>query len=295
MGHWTIVTAVSILKYHALGNDFLVFLDPSDLPGTDEVDAAFVVAVCDRHRGVGADGILVARSPITDGSGSLVDVRTADVRLELRNADGSRAETSGNGIRCLALALVDAGVVAGPDVLVGTDAGLRLVSLVERTGCGAAMVRTEMGTLEVGPAERAPLLGAAFEARHVDVGNPHLVFMGASLEGVDIADLGRSLEHARLGGQNVETVAPDGRGGLDLLVWERGSGLTEACGTGSCAAAAAARATGLVGDRVEVHNPGGTLVVEMTGEALAPTVWLSGPARRVLRAELVPGEIDGFG
>jgi diaminopimelate epimerase len=310
MGDSAVVTVVSTLKYEALGNDFLVFLDPSELPGTDEVDAAFVVAVCDRHRGIGADGVLVARPATPDAGGNvaggdvagadvaggrLVDVRVADVRLELRNADGGRAETSGNGIRCLALALVDSGVVPGPDVLVSTDAGARLVSVLERTGCGAAVVRTEMGTLEVGEAGRAPLLGAGFEARHVNVGNPHLVLIGASLEGVDIAGVGRSLEGARPGGQNVEVVAPDGNGGLDLLVWERGSGLTEACGTGSCAAAAAGRAAGLVGDRVEVHNPGGTLVVELSGPEGTPSVWLSSPARRVFRAELVPSEIDGFG
>jgi diaminopimelate epimerase len=295
MGDCIVMTVVSFLKYQALGNDFLVFLDPSEVPGADEVEAAFVVAVCDRHRGVGADGILVAR-PASAGENALpVDGRVPDVRLELRNSDGGRAETSGNGIRCLALAFVDAGVVPGPDVLVATDAGPRLVTVLARNGCGSAMVRTEMGTVGVGEAERAPLLGAGFEARQVDVGNPHLVLMGDSLEGVEIADVGRALEGARPGGQNVEIVAPDGSGGLDLVVWERGAGLTEACGTGSCAAAAAARAAGLVGDRVDVHNPGGTVTVELSGDARAPLVWLSGPARRVLRGELVPSEIDGFG
>ena len=287
MGDWAIVTVVSLLKYHALGNDFLVFLDPSDVPGTDAVESDFVVAVCDRHRGVGADGILVARPAASDGG-----LPTADVRLELRNADGGRAETSGNGLCCLALALVDAGVVTGPDVLVGTDAGLRRVSVVERTGYGAATVRTEMGTIEVGSAELVPLLGPGFEARHVDAGNPHLVLVGMSLDDVDIVDIGRSLEGARQGGQNVEVIAPDGTGGLDLLVWERGAGLTEACGTGSCAAAATARALGLVGDRVEVHNPGGTLVVELSGDALAPAACLSGPVHYVMRADIVPSAID---
>lgn len=287
MGDWLIVTVVSVLKYHALGNDFLVVLDPSDLPGAGEVDTDFVLAVCDRHRGVGGDGIMVARPVTPEGT-----ERGADVRLELRNADGGRAETSGNGIRCLALALVDAGVLPGPDVLVSTDAGPRLINIVERTGRGTAIVRAEMGTLIVSEAEPAPLLGPGFEGRHVDVGNPHLVLIGDSLDGVDIAALGRSLEGARPGGQNVEIVAPDGSGGLDFLVWERGAGLTEACGTGSCAAAAAARAAGLVGESVEVHNPGGTLVVELSGEALAPSVWLSGPATRVLRAEIVLSDIE---
>jgi len=282
------VTAATFLKYHALGNDFLVSVDPDSLPGGDELDADFVAAVCDRHRGVGADGVMTARLCDRDSRAS-----GPDVVLELRNADGGRAETSGNGVRCLALALVDAGLVAGPEVVVATDAGVRLVSVLERTSPATALVKAEMGTLKVGSEERAPLLGGDWTARHVDVGNPHLVLIGPSLDGVDIVDLGRALEGALPGGQNIEVVAPDGGGGLDLLVWERGAGITEACGTGSCAAAAAARAAGLVTERVEVHNPGGTLVVELEGtDRLAPTVWLTGPATRVARIELAVGEID---
>jgi diaminopimelate epimerase len=288
MGDCVTVTIASFLKYHALGNDFLVSLDPAALPGSEELDADFVAAVCDRHRGVGADGVMAARLCARDG-------RTAgpDVLMELRNADGSRAETSGNGLRCLALALVDAGSVPGPDVLVATDAGLRLVSVLERTSPATALVKAEMGTLKVGLEERAPPLGGDWQARRVDVGNPHLVLIGVSLDGVDIAALGRALEDAQPGGQNIEVVAPDGHGGLEMLVWERGSGVTEACGTGSCAAAAAARTAGLVGERVEVHNPGGTLVVEQDGaDLMAPTVWLTGPATRVARIEMVLSEID---
>lgn len=287
MGDCTIVTAVSFLKYQALGNDFLVALDPSALPGDEEVDTDFVIAVCDRHRGVGADGLLVARPVGAAGEGS-----NADVRLELRNADGGRAETSGNGICCLALAVLDAGMVAGPDVLIRTDAGPRLVSLVERSGRGVAVMRAEMGTVEVSPSQAVGLAGPGSRARYADAGNPHLVLVASSLEGVDIVGLGRELEGGRPGGQNVEVIAPDGAGGLDLLVWERGAGLTQACGTGSCAAAAVARELGLVGDRVEVHNPGGTLVVDLSGDALAPSVWLSSPVSRVMRAELLMSEID---
>jgi len=291
MGDWLTVTVVSLLKYQALGNDFLVALDPAGLPGTEELDDDFVVAVCERHRGIGADGVVVVR-PAGRANGG----RTPDVAMELRNADGSRAETSGNGLACLALALVDAGVVPGPEVLVGTDAGGRLVTVLDRIDCATALVRTEMGSAAVGEAHGAQLLGGDFEARRVDVGNPHLVVMGSSLDGVDIAAVGRTLEQAEPGGLNIEVVAPDARGdGLDLLVWERGAGLTQACGTGSCAAAAAARAAGLVGNRVEVHNPGGTLVVELDGDdALRPSVCLIGPASRVFRVELVPSEMEAL-
>jgi diaminopimelate epimerase len=259
-----------------------VALDGADLPGGDELDGNFVAELCDRHRGVGADGLMVVR-PAT-GAG--------DVRMELRNADGRRAETSGNGLRCLALALVDAGICAGPDVLVETDAGLRGVSIVERMSDDCALIRAEMGTLAVGPEELAPLLGSDFTARHVDVGNPHLVMIGKDLEGVDIVELGRALEDAVPGGQNVEVVTPDSLGGLELLVWERGAGVTEACGTGSCAAAAAARAAGLVGDHVRVQNPGGALDVDLSGDLDSPAVWLTGPACRIARIEIIPSGID---
>jgi diaminopimelate epimerase len=275
------MTAVSFVKYHSHGNDFLVALDPSFIPGGDEADADFVAELCDRHRGVGADGLLVVRAPL--GSG--------DVRMELRNSDGGRAEMSGNGLRCLALALVDEGRLDGPDILVETDAGLRTASVGERLTACCAAVKAAMGTLSVGPEELAPLLGSSFSARRVDVGNPHLVLIGADLEGVDIAALGRALEDARPGGQNIEVVAPDGHDGLEMLVWERGAGPTESCGTGSCAAAAAARAAGLVGDEVVVQNPGGDLVVELAGEAAQPAVWLSGPACRVAKIEMAPSRM----
>jgi diaminopimelate epimerase len=287
MGDCFEVMTALLLKYEALGNDFLVALDPGALPGGDELDADFVTAVCDRHRGIGADGIMVVRRASAAGSG-----RQPDVVMELRNADGGRAETSGNGLRCLALALVDAGVTSGPEILIGTDAGPRLVTVLDSLGAGSTMVRAEMGAVTVGPAEPAPALGDAFEARRVEVGNPHLVMIGPSLDGVDIGRIGPALEGDRAGGQNVEVVAPDRSGGLDLLVWERGAGLTRACGSGSCAAAAAARAAGLVGDCVPVRNPGGTLVVELEGaDPLAPKAFLSGPARRVFSVELAPSEI----
>ncbi|MHB1986839.1 MAG: diaminopimelate epimerase [Acidimicrobiales bacterium] len=280
MGDWPAVTIVSLLKYHGLGNDFLIALDASDFPQpleALEIDKETVTRLCDRRRGIGADGLIVARAPVAGGS----------VSMELRNADGGRAETSGNGLRCLALALVDSGSVASAAVLIETDAGSVMARVGPRGTDGCAEVELSMGVASVGPSVRpAPLLGEAFVARTVDIGNPHLVLLGPSLGGVEIDDIGSRLEGARAGGQNVEIVAPDGRGGLDLVVWERGVGRTEACGSGSCAAAAAARACGLVADRVTVRNPGGVLTVELVGSLTEPAVALSGPACRIGRAEV---------
>jgi diaminopimelate epimerase len=268
------VTTASLLKYQALGNDFLIALDPGALGDTaaGQVSEDLVRRICDRHLGVGADGLIVVR-PATNG---------AAVAMELRNADGSRSETSGNGLRCLALALVDSGSVASRTVRIETDGGPVTASVGPRPEGGCAEVTVTMGTLRVGPRQTpAPILGDGFEAREVTAGNPHLVLLGPSLEVVDIATIGPVLERCVPGGRNVEAVSPDGRGGLDLVVWERGAGMTEACGSGSCAAAGAARAAGAVGDRVPVRNPGGTLTVELSGPLDEPDVTLSGPACRV--------------
>lgn len=289
MRNWSIVSSVAnsrLLKYEALGNDFLVSLEGHGLGGPvapdegDGLSAGFVAAVCDRRHGVGADGMIAARLA-GEGEG-----RDVDVVMELRNADGGRAETSGNGLRCLALALVDEGVLAGPDVRVATDAGPRLVSLLERLDAATAMLRAGMGRLAVGAAEPAPGMSPEWHGRHVLAGNPHLVLIGPSIADIDIGRIGPALEQAVPGGQNVEVIAPADDGALDLVVWERGAGATFACGSGSCAAAAAARAARLSGRRVEVRNPGGTLVVELDGPDLGPEAYLIGPASRVCSVEV---------
>jgi diaminopimelate epimerase len=270
------VTLLHLVKYHGLGNDFLVLLD-GDAVG----DGAATLArhLCDRHRGVGADGLIIARRA----------AGAADVAMELRNADGGRAETSGNGLRCFALALVDSGTVEGPLVTIETDGGL-VTAVIRgpqggRDGC--ALVEVTMGTALVGAPEPAPpSLGEGFEARRVGVGNPHLVLIGDSLDGVDITAIGPPLEVEAPEGQNVEVVALGADGGLDLVVWERGAGATQACGSGSCAAAAAARASGLVGDRVTVRNPGGVLSVGLSGDLTSPEVTLEGPACRIAAVEV---------
>lgn len=269
------MSSVTLLKYQGTGNDFLICLDPSPLG--DEADAlsrGLVLHLCDRHEGVGADGLILLRQSRAGGDGL----------MELYNADGTRAETSGNGLRCFALALVDSGIVPRRALTVETDGGLVNALVAPRTGRCADVV-VEMGTVQVGEEAPSPPAAAGFRARTAEIGNPHLVLIGESLGGVDVGEIGPPLVGAVAGGQNVEVVAPDGRGGLDLVVFERGAGATRACGSGSCAAAAAARASGLVGDRVVVHNPGGDLVVQLAGPLARPSARLTGPACRVARVD----------
>ena len=262
---------LALAKHEGAGNDFLVLVDPERRApfGPD-----LARALCHRHRGVGADG-LVRVGPAVDG---------ADLSMDLLNADGSVAAVSGNGLRCLAQAAVEAGLVPGPRCTVWTPAGVRTVTYRAGDRPGRATATVDMGPVRLGADQPQPL--ADRRVREVDVGNPHLVLYGPDHpSAVAVAEIGAGIEARRPGGVNVEFVArgpsPDE---LVLRVWERGVGETRACGSGSCAAAAAARSWGLVGDRVLVHNPGGTLEVCL-GPGPDDPVVLGGPVRRV--AEVV--------
>ena len=218
-------------------------------------------ALCDRHRGVGADGLI----RVTAGPSP------TPYNMELYNADGGRAEMSGNGIRCLALALVDAGLAAGPEILVATDAGPRRV-VVGTEGRDGRSMSVDMGGATVEPGAGQSLL--------VDMGNPHVV---VEVQDPYDVDLGR--EARRFGNDvNLEVIsAGPGPDELTMRVWERGVGETQACGTGACAAAAAAHKWGMVGERVTVNQPGGALHVDLGGEQIV----LTGPATWICTVEVV--------
>jgi diaminopimelate epimerase len=268
-------------KHEGAGNDFIVVLDPDD-------DRRFSVGqvrlLCDRRRGIGADGIIVVR-PGRDGS---------DLSMELRNADGGEAEMSGNGIRCLAQAAVEAQMVAPPRFTVATGGGVRTVDFVAGEAPGWARASVDMGRVSLGPDQ--PQDFDDRRARTVDVGNPHLVLFGPEVASVDLAVLGPQLQAAFAGGINVEWIcrAEDADGEfLDLRVWERGAGETLACGTGSVAAAAAARAWGVVdaSGPVRVRNPGGVLEVTLGAGAGDPAT-LAGPVRKVADIDIHPGMLS---
>jgi diaminopimelate epimerase len=286
--------ALRLTKHHGSGNDFLVLLSGFE-SGSGSVDPGFlsagqVRALCDRHRGVGADGMIVGTPGIDD----------ADLLMRLTNADGSPAEMSGNGIRCLVQAAVMAGVVKEGLVVVETAAGPRRVQF-ETTGTGLGFAEVEMGEARVIaelPIEMPPvsLAGARAVTRAcaVDVGNPHVVLLRGELP-PDLVLLGPEIERSVDGGTNVELVRVAPRNGhfpemIELEVWERGVGITEACGTGACAAAAAAQSWGLVGSTVEVVSAGGTLLVK-----LGPTgVTLSGPTRSIAQVNVDPDLLAGL-
>ncbi len=269
---------IALTKLHGLGNDFLVILDAGDTAATGDVpgpDAALARRLCHRHLGVGADGLIWGR--LLDGSTE----RDGGVRLSFRlwNADGSEAEMSGNGMRCLAHAALDEGWIGeGETVGVITPAGRREVS-VKRSGpeSGLTWATVQMGPVKVGGEESRCNVGHG--QLLVDVGNPHLVVLGPDPDTVDVGTLGPLLEATDPAGLNVEFVAlGPGPDTVTMRVWERGVGETEACGTGSVAAAAALQHWNRVGPAVTVQQPGGAAAVELRTDG---TATLSGPSRHI--------------
>lgn len=268
-----------LTKHHGLGNDFLVVLD--EVVGRPaSIDAELARRLCDRRTGVGADGLIRGEEPSASQRAAGIDVV-----MHLINADGSRAEISGNGIRCLGQAVARSRGIAEGALSVATDVGRRDLVLAPSAEEGCLDVRTTMGSAQPGMRVPGPLAEELDEPHvTVDVGNPHLVVHVADPDSIDLAVQGAWLEGQFPGGVNVGFVAVSGPDHLRLRVWERGAGATLACGSGACAAAWAANRWGLVGERVEVQMPGGEAIVEL-GEELA----LSGPTCFVADVEVPVG------
>jgi len=275
------MTQHPLQKYHGLGNDFVM------VPrGVLEEDPELVKLVCARHTGVGADGVI------------FWEEEPEGVRMVIYNDDGSRPEMCGNGVRCLVAMLVDEGVVAARgEVVILSDAGPRPCTVAPGDGPGVHQVRVGMGYALISE-ERRELTadGATYAFTDVDMGNPHAVILGAptdlALEHID--RVGRWANEARdvfEAGVNVEFVSEAADGALDVVVYERGVGRTQACGTGACAVAAAAWREGIkpAGERVRVRLPGGILEIEEEEGAVVMT----GPAVRVFGLALDGRWLEG--
>jgi len=263
-------------KGHGTGNDFIVLPDADDqLALTPEL----VRRLCDRHTGIGADGVLraVARTR---------DRETASWFMDYRNADGGIAEMCGNGIRVFARYLIDRGLAAGPTVEIATRAGVRTVR------CEAEGVfSVDMGPATITGKGSAGIGGRSYAGLAVNVGNPHLACVVT--EPVADLDLGKppAIEPAEFpDGVNVEVVRIVGDRAVEMRVHERGSGPTQSCGTGAVAAAVAAAAAlgewpGSGTQQWQVRLPGGTLTVTPS----AAVSVLAGPAVIVAEGEIQPG------
>ncbi len=267
---------ITAIKLHGLGNDFLIVLDRGHLGA--EPDADLARRLCDRHVGIGADGLIFGRL-LEVGASTGGGHPRARLSFRLWNADGSEAEMSGNGMRCLAHAALDEGWIGEDDPIgVITPAGHREVTIRRASpGSDLTWATVEMGPVKVVGEETRCNVGHG--QLLVDVGNPHLVVLGPDPATVDVANLGPVLEASDPAGLNVEFVAlGPGTDAVTMRVWERGVGETSACGTGACAAAAALHYWGRVGRSVTVHQPGGAAAVELRADGTAS---LAGPSARI--------------
>lgn len=259
------MTQLTLTKHHGLGNDFLVVFHPDidDLP-------ALARELCDRREGIGADGLLIGESATGYAA-----------QMVLYNADGSRAEISGNGVRCFAQALaMRRGDFEGQRIL--TDAGERVVTLTTTDDPSVVEAAVDMGEVTV-LAEPANWVALACDSlrpvSHLGVGNPHSVVAVDDVAEVDLLKLGQLVPQVNL---EVIEAGPE-PDAITMRVHERGAGITQACGTGACAAAWAASSWGLVAPDVEeivVHMPGGSAKVRVNQPSTG-RVTLVGPAKFV--------------
>lgn len=282
-------------KGHGTGNDFVVFADPE---GAIDLTADQVAAICDRHFGVGADGILraVLSRNLPEGEAALTEDPDAEWFMDYRNADGSIAEMCGNGIRVFSRFLIDnalARLEPGETLPIGTRSGVRDVQR-NANGFQADLGRWRLDGGE--PLVRAKELAVARPGLGINVGNPHVVVALASTDELETADLSYLpvLDPEPSAGANVEFVVAadplvkDGVGHIRMRVHERGSGETLSCGTGAVAAALATRYWAGAGapNQWKVDVAGGTVGVRMFATEDGEHVSLSGPADLVFVGEL---------
>jgi len=254
------------VKSHGLGNDYIV-IDPARVPFAITPEA--VQLICDRHLGVGSDGILLVQAP-----------RGADFGVRIYNPDGSDAEKSGNGIRIFAKYLREHGYTTKDSFSIDT-AGGRVGVQLDMRGRRVIEVTADMGIVTFDPLESIEVDGLRLAVTSVSIGNPHCVVIVDDLAKIDVRALGHKIESHRAfpAKTNVQFAEVLSRSHIAMEIWERGAGYTLASGTSSCVVAAAAHRKGLVDRDVTVTMPGGELEVTV-GEDYA--IRLRGPVEEVM-------------
>lgn len=270
-------------KMQGLGNDY-VYVDC--FKETVEDPSKLAKVISDRHFGVGSDGLIL-----------ICPSDKADFEMKMYNADGSRGEMCGNGIRCVAKYVYDYGLTDKAHISVETLGGIKYLDLTVENG-KVALVKVDMGSPILTPAQ-VPVIadgesavdepicvdGVEYRMTCVSMGNPHAVVYMEDVDNLDIEKIGPSFEnHERFPNRvNTEFVKVLDRKTAQMRVWERGSGETLACGTGACAVAVACILNGLTDNRVRVKLLGGDLLIEWDKEK--DTVYMTGPAEVVFDGE----------
>jgi diaminopimelate epimerase len=271
-------------KMHGIGNDY-VYVNTFDQPAPAD-PARLAIAVSDRHFGIGSDGLIL-----------IGPSERADARMRMFNADGSESEMCGNGVRCVAKYLHDHGIARKPRVAVETGRGVLTLELEVENG-RARRVRVNMGApilqgsdiptrLPGNPPVNVllPVGGRELKVTAVSMGNPHAVVYVDDAAAFPVETLGPLLEHhqafpRRVNAHFVQVIAP---GEVRMRTWERGSGITLACGTGACAVCVAGVLTGRSERKILAHLPGGDLELEWPSDE--SPVFMTGPATEVFSGE----------
>ena len=268
---------MNFVKMHGLGNDF-VFIE--DKTGQDKDYTALARAMCNRHTGIGADGLIV-----------IVDSRVADVRMRIINSDGSEAEMCGNGIRCFAKYVYDNGIIEKKRFTVETPAGIMEPEITVGADNKAELITINMGRPSFNRSE-IPMEGAEGRVLNEDLcvnganwkitsllmGVPHTVTYVDDVDTVDIEKIGPLFEkhEAFPKHTNINFAQQMDDRTVKVRTWERGAGATLACGTGSCSVAVASFLNGRTGREVDIQLPLGTLHIEYREED--GNVYMTGPA-----------------
>jgi diaminopimelate epimerase len=258
------------VKSHGLGNDYIV-IDPAKVPFAVTPEAVRII--CDRHRGVGSDGVLLV-SP-ADG---------ADFGVRIFNPDGSEAEKSGNGARIFAKFLRDHGYTEADRFTLHTPGG-RVSCILRHEEGRVAEVTVDMGKARFDPLDAIVVDGRRMEVTSVSIGNPHCVVIVPDLADIDVFTLGPRIEThpAFPRGTNVQFAQVVSRSEVRILIWERGAGYTLASGSSSCAVAAACHRRGLVDRRVIVSMPGGSLAIAIEDDG---EIRMHGPVEEICEGDL---------
>jgi len=272
-------------KYHALGNDYIV-LDPKDLDR--EISSSDIKVLCDRHYGIGSDGVLYGPSKS----------KNCDFALRIFNPDASEAEKSGNGLRIFSRYLWDSGLVQGDQFSIETKGG-DVYSNIHNSG---AIVSVDMGKVgfshkpdffpDISP-ETIVLNDISFEFYRANVGNPHCVILVKELHPSLAKTYGQAIEEdGRFSNRtNVQFLNVIDRKNIQIEIWERGAGYTLASGSSSTASAAVAHALGLCGPEVSVHMPGGAIEITVNNDFYAT---MKGPVCKIGEGYLAREALESF-
>ena len=267
------------VKSHGLGNDYIV-IDPASVPFA--VTPAAVRLICDRHLGVGSDGILL----VAPGDG-------ADFGVRIFNPDGSEAEKSGNGARIFAKFLRDHGYTDRDRFTLRTLGG-RVTCALHREDGRVAQITVDMGKARFDPLDAIEVGGEHLEVTSVSLGNPHCVVIVPDLEAIDVHVLGPRIERhpAFPRRTNVQFAQVMSRTEVRILIWERGAGYTLASGSSSCAVVAACHRKGLVDRDVTVTMPGGQLQIGIADDG---EIRMRGPVEEICTGDLSPDLLRRLG